>query len=860
MSGQASWEQLDNRFYRKVEVYEMDWIHKDGGEGIGLEQYNIAVGHMGGSIALARDPKVAFKARAGPSRPCIDIYSASGFKKTTIKWDKARIIALGWTDEEGLAVVTEDANVHIYNVYEGVFEKQFTMGQIAAQAGIREAKFCPDGHGLVVLTNDDRFFSVGNFNDPKPKRFAAVEDPLQSADQAQDAASMPGGSAISSWAIHMNERTIEVIVSAYRNIFVLDPNESWNPVLDASQLGVYSAMSVSPSGRLIALFGETGKIWVLSTDFQENHTAFDTKSHVAPRQLVWCGSDSVVAYWDQLGTGTGTLLMVGPRSKYISYNYERRVHLMPEIDGLRIIGETHHEFLQAVPDSVEKIFQLGFSKYPGAMLYMARQAFEQKDPMADDLIRKVKDDSDYPDGLFVAIEQCIEAAGQEWDSSTQRSLLRAARFGMDFVTCPSENFVDMCQTLRVLHHIRDYHVGMPLTYRQFKMLSIEVIIDRLIARDVFWLAFEICKYLKLTGSKSTNRVLEHWACRLVSADASDDKIARKIIEKLAEESVEGVSYAKIARAASMQGRPDLAIRLLECEPKYSEQVPLLLSMNEEDMALEKAIQSGDTGLAQFVLLDVYHKKSSKGDFLSSINTKPAARDLFLQYCRENEPSLLKDFYYSHDVLHETANLTLVDAYHEEQLETRIQLLRKAASHYTNAREYGFHAKVTEEQTKLLMAQRALEDALKQPFVNLPLGDTLYQVILQGDLDRANRLKKDFKVPDKRFWWIKVKALAHSSNFSELERFSKSKKSPIGYEPFVEECILKNNRYEAKKYIDKCPVDTKVNYFVRIASFEDAVQVAIQLKSEEAFQFIEGSCKGRRDVLKMIADARGGGGR
>lgn len=52
MAGQASWEQLDNRFYRKVEVYEMDWVHKDGGEGIGLEQYTIAVGHMGGSIGM----------------------------------------------------------------------------------------------------------------------------------------------------------------------------------------------------------------------------------------------------------------------------------------------------------------------------------------------------------------------------------------------------------------------------------------------------------------------------------------------------------------------------------------------------------------------------------------------------------------------------------------------------------------------------------------------------------------------------------------------------------------------------------------------------------------------------------------
>ena len=47
--------------------------------------------------------------------------------------------------------------------------------------------------------------------------------------------------------------------------------------------------------------------------------------------------------------------------------------------------------------------------------------------------------------------------------------------------------------------------------------------------------------------------------------------------------------------------------------------------------------------------------------------------------------------------------------------------------------------------------------------------------------QANKLKKEFKVPDKRFWWIKVKALAESRNWVELDRFAKSKKSPIGYE-------------------------------------------------------------------------------
>lgn len=55
--------------------------------------------------------------------------------------------------------------------------------------------------------------------------------------------------------------------------------------------------------------------------------------------------------------------------------YTSRLHLMPEVDGLRIISEDKHELLQAVPESVEKIFQLGFSRHPGAMLYMARQGY-----------------------------------------------------------------------------------------------------------------------------------------------------------------------------------------------------------------------------------------------------------------------------------------------------------------------------------------------------------------------------------------------------------------------------------------------------------------------------------------------------
>lgn len=82
--------------------------------------------------------------------------------------------------------------------------------------------------------------------------------------------------------------------------------------------------------------------------------------------------------------------MVGPGSKYLTYFYETRMVLQSEADGLRIIGERHHEFLQAVPEVVENIFAIGFSNFPGSRLYEARVEFDARNPTADDLIRSIK--------------------------------------------------------------------------------------------------------------------------------------------------------------------------------------------------------------------------------------------------------------------------------------------------------------------------------------------------------------------------------------------------------------------------------------------------------------------------------------
>lgn len=84
----------------------------------------------------------------------------------------------------------------------------------------------------------------------------------------------------------------------------------------------------------------------------------------------------------------------------------------------------------------------------------------------------------------------------------------------------------------------------------------------------------------------------------------------------------------------------------------------------------------------------------------------------------------------------------------------------------------------------------------------------------GDIKQAEKMKSEYKVSDKRFWWLRIQVLADSFQWDELEKFSKAKKSPIGYEPFVDVCLKRHNVEEAKKYLPKCRNDEKVKWYIR----------------------------------------------
>jgi hypothetical protein len=196
-----------------------------------------------------------------------------------------------------------------------------------------------------------------------------------------------------------------------------------------------------------------------------------------------------------------------------------------------------------------------YSTTPNAASQLFRSSdyfYTKQSPRCDDLIRAIKAGGE----LEPAIRVLIDAAGYEWDRKKQTQLLTGAAFGKvrnffsglssSSLLSPSfalrslplplpclslsrsayeysdnfQSFLDGVQVptfeatgriIRVLNAVRDPEVGIPISVAQFQILTPELVINRLLGRNLHSLAFKICSYLGI----SSVSVLVHWATRKV---------------------------------------------------------------------------------------------------------------------------------------------------------------------------------------------------------------------------------------------------------------------------------------------------------------------------------------------------------
>ena len=105
-------------------------------------------------------------------------------------------------------------------------------------------------------------------------------------------------------------RSVEVLLAIGKTIYVVDNSEAEDRIL---QNGPFKHVSVSPNGKFVTLYTEDGKVWVIGSDFQDKLSEYDSKAKTIPKDVQWCGNNSVALAWED------EVHMVGPNGAALKY-------------------------------------------------------------------------------------------------------------------------------------------------------------------------------------------------------------------------------------------------------------------------------------------------------------------------------------------------------------------------------------------------------------------------------------------------------------------------------------------------------------------------------------------------------------
>lgn len=275
-------------------------------------------------------------------------------------------------------------------------------------------------------------------------------------------------------------------------------------------------IAVSQNQKLLSLYTNNGLVWIGTADMKTKYCEFNTgRDKERPSQIEWIPDSEIDGPSEAIAiTYNSLLLIIHLKGDQAEFSYDSAnlvIHLIPEIDGLRIITNTTHEMLQKVPKCVNNIFAIN-SPSSSSFLFEANKKYEEQSYKSDDYLSLIRDK------MEEAVDECIEAAGYEFDPDTQKSLLKTAYFGKGFISGHNpDKYVKMCRIIRVLNTLRDEKISMPLTFNQFNHLQASLIIARLVFRKHYAIAIQIAKHLKLPEHK----ILEHWAMYKVEHDKSE---------------------------------------------------------------------------------------------------------------------------------------------------------------------------------------------------------------------------------------------------------------------------------------------------------------------------------------------------
>eukprot|EP01064_Diplonema_japonicum_P030939 TRINITY_DN5390_c4_g1_i1.p1 TRINITY_DN5390_c4_g1~~TRINITY_DN5390_c4_g1_i1.p1 ORF type:complete len:871 (+),score=114.95 TRINITY_DN5390_c4_g1_i1:52-2613(+) len=832
--------------YRRQFCYRMRW-------NVDMGQCLVAAAPFGGPVAITRNPNVLVQATKPSTKPMVGVYSSSGGLISQFAQQGSIIFGLDWSSEEYLITLFSDGSIFSQDIH-GTLRGRDNLG---VNTTVLAASF--HSRGVAVLLADMQLIHVAyRMNESK----------------------VWGINVMASVGLSHKPLCLQVIppkdedtdISEVRVLISPDAKDSPQGTLFAvdfqrkvdlqTKLPHVHKIAVNPKGTQVATFCEGGYVNILSVDLRQYYAKFSTKSQEAPRQLLWCGNDVVACVWcpDQLNGPDSLVLIIAPCQEHTSIKSEGTIFVVPELDCMRLLMSSECGIFEKVPICTRDTFALDpdIPETDVTRLLDAYRDFTKQRAASVKSIRQLSGGK-----LENAVDGCIDVASQEWEPEQQQLLLKAAHYGKSFCKgYDTEKFVETCKALRVLNAVRAAEIGIPLTWHQYNYLSPQVLIDRLLNRRLHFMAYKISQYLDGPTNNHIKKILIHWAFEKVKAKLTDDEIVKCIQEKFKD--CPGISYKDVAQRAYALRKNNLAIKLLEKEPKASSQVSLLISMQESEMALDKAIDSGDTDLVYLVMLRL-KREVPDDQLIRTLSYKPVARDLFLSYCEHLDQKLLRKYFATEQLHHQTAFQAIRDYFTEgNDHNKRARHLREAQDAFSKRKDRGVERDLMIEQDKLITKQRAYAEKFKDPrftTMQLSVAATLKHLFSIKELKEADKMKSDFGVSDKMFTWIKLRSLSKHGHWAELESWSSKlgRKSPIGFRPFFDTYMKFDKKSPAKIFVTKIEdYAERCEAMCSLEMFQEAIKVAEYERDIGILEAIRGKAPASYKATVDTAIARLGG--
>ena len=647
-------------------------------------------------------------------------------------------------------------------------------------------------------------------------------------------------------------------------------------VIDSSQNPV-TLMALSLTGNFLACYGSSVRILAV-TDIEEGvvkpiETSSTIDIGLSPNQLAWIGDDCLSIAFGSRDRNVLFVGGVGGANTWSPYEQDSVIHLSSDLHCAAVLTASKFQIIQRVSPSTAAVFGSNSGSEPEARLVAGYEYFLNNDVRAESTIRSIKAQ------LEKAVIGCAEAAAfetpfSETDYETQKiisqKILRASIFGRQFVASSviaAKLFVSSAGLVRACAALNIPEIGIPISVPQLMTLGPsgeggKLLVNILASRGEYLLARRVAKWLGI-GQPSTGHIFNLWAVDLISSSVHlpDRDLCGLITSRMAP----GQSLATVAEfALKRAGRKTLATTLVQFESNTEEQVKLLLSLNSEELAIQKALVSADVDLMHTCFDSIIKSQKSIRELITNKSSSLSQTEVALMM------SLIQFRYYSESRYEELcqllqtipgSELLLADASLElaraktksvetatlsktEDISEWIQYSAERFAECVNAPSVvgqvsnkspigcQMTAGLLADSSQLLRAQVTLEKTavakgwLKGPhkFIGLSLEETLKKLIIANELGEADTLRTRRKMTEGRWWEIRMQTymkIRIDDGITFVNKTPPPNQDCRGYKLVVELLLSINREDLALPFIKKLKSKRQVEIYNQLGLIEEA---------------------------------------